>query len=57
MTDAAHAFYYTYGSYRTRERAEEELEDSFAQGDVSESDRPRIVERDGRFLLQLLGWG
>lgn len=36
---------FVYAFYKTRERAEESLEDSYAEGDVSPGDDPRIERR------------
>lgn len=44
---------FDYARYKTRERAEMSLEDSFASGDISQGDRPLIEPRrdhNGRIL-------
>lgn len=44
------AFEYVYGGpYRTHQRAEDSMEDSFCEGDIDHSQRPRVATlRDHR---------
>lgn len=41
------------GPYRTEERAETSLEQSFADGDVSLGDRPDVVKRGGFWWVEV----
>jgi hypothetical protein len=43
------------GPYHSEIRAEQSLEASFADGDVSLSDRPNIVYREGFYWVELDG--
>lgn len=43
------------GPYTTRTRAEKSLSDSFADGDVSLGDRPRIVCQSGKWWVEVNG--
>ena len=54
--DCAGRTRYLYGGpYRTAARAESRLEDSFAAGDVTLSDRPDIVRRNGAWWIEVDG--
>lgn len=57
MTDEnKEGFYYTYGIYSTRERAEAAMDESFATGEISACERPRIKSDRGVFILQLFAY-
>lgn len=53
---------YTYGSgYKTRQAALDMIEDGFAAGEISESERPQIesytnAKGQRRYLVTLLGY-
>lgn len=44
---------FVYASYRTREKAESELFDMYACGDVFAAERPRIERRGKRWCITL----
>lgn len=57
MSDATkEGFYYNYGIYSTRERAEAAMDESFATGEISACERPRIKEDRGCYILQLFAY-
>ena len=41
------------GPYKSEARAEESLQDSFADGDVSLGDRPNVVHRNGAWWVEV----
>lgn len=41
-------FYFTYSSHKTKEAAELALEDYFANGEISEAEKPYIQEHRNR---------
>lgn len=43
------------GPYKSEARAEDSLQDSFADGDVSLGDRPAIVKRDNAWWVEVDG--
>lgn len=43
--------YYSYSHHKTRERAEDALENYFAAGEISESERPEIRHISGRWAV------
>ena len=46
--------YFTYSRHKTREDAEDAIEHYFANAEIDESDRPRIVREGTRWAVQLL---
>lgn len=48
---------YVYSSHKTRDRAEDALEDMFASGDVCEGERPMIeARREGGLHPRIVAW-
>lgn len=45
MTAATADLYFAYSTHKTREAAETALEESFALGDITPGERPRIETR------------
>ena len=50
------AFRYVYIRARSRDRVESMLEDAFANGEVSEAERPRVEKREGQWVVTLNDW-
>lgn len=46
---------YEYGVYRSKAKAEAALEDMFADGEVSEGERPRIERKGNLYVITLEG--